>query len=143
MNLPAYGITARVWLVRVIDADTIIVRLDPTTSRELPPVRLLDCWAPEITGREKPLGLAAKRFAEELLEGVDTLSLHVPDHVLRDPHTGAVDVLGALGTFKRLLAHVFIDSQTTLAERLIAAGHAFPTKDALAAHVQAALPEHA
>ncbi|MCA9100526.1 MAG: hypothetical protein KDA63_05210 [Planctomycetales bacterium] len=130
MNLPAYGVTARVWLVRVIDADTIIVRLNPTGRNDLPPVRLLDCWAAEIAGPEKVLGVPAKHYAESLVEEAEQLSLFIPDEALRDDE-GYVNVFGVVGKFQRIYGHVFIDSETTLAEKLIEAGHAFATEQEL------------
>ena len=136
MRLPAYGICSPCWLVRVIDADTIVVRLDEQMGQKLPPVRLIDCWAAETRGPQKILGLPAKQYAEALLESAGQLSLQIPDEVLRDKKTGVLNAMGMLGAFNRLLGNVFLDSETTLAEKLIEAKHAFETKEELYAHLR-------
>ena len=50
-------------VVDVHDADTVTVAV--TTYYQ---VRLLDCWAPEVTGIEKPMGLESKAHLKALLD---------------------------------------------------------------------------
>lgn len=56
-------------VVRVIDGDTIVVDLDlglSMWSKNLT-LRFMGLNAPEITGKEKPLGLEVKKFLSEKL----------------------------------------------------------------------------
>jgi len=55
------------------DGDTIRV----TCTREYP-IRLINCWAPEITGKEKEQGLKSKAGLESLLKIGDKVTVEIP-----------------------------------------------------------------
>lgn len=69
----AYKIVAPAKLVSVHDGDTVTVELRLKTN-----IRLLDCWAPEITGNEKPKGLKSKEFLQTLLSENDSITVEIP-----------------------------------------------------------------
>lgn len=81
---------------------------------------MLGCNAPEL---HKPGGPEAKAFAEALLEQADQVSVFVPL-----PNEGADELLRSVLSFDRdcpiMLGVVYLDSQTTLSEHLVRAGHA-------------------
>ena len=54
-NPPPAGYCVWGKIVEVHDGDTVVFR----TTYDIP-VRLLDCWAPEVTGDEKPRGLLSR-----------------------------------------------------------------------------------
>lgn len=120
MNRPPYGISLPCIVNRVLDGDTIEVRLKEE-SPYVWKVRLIDCWCPETRTRDekvKAKGMAAKVYAATMLEQhAGALSLYVPieGHV--------ENIIHALVSFDRLLGHIFLDPNTTLSEVLVAAGH--------------------
>lgn len=69
----AYKIVAPAKLVSVYDGDTVTVELRLKTN-----IRLLDCWAPEITGTEKSNGLKSKEFLQTLLLENDSVTVEIP-----------------------------------------------------------------
>lgn len=107
-------------VVRVIDGDTVVVAVSDS-GREYP-VRLLDCWAPELS---EPGGREAKAAAERIIRAAKKtfLSMPWPDD---SAHPLAVLSLG------RILAHVFVGPGRTLSELMVRHGHAFATKEGLA-----------
>ncbi len=110
-------------LNRVRDGDTVEVRIQGGSL--IWAIRLLECWAPELN---TAAGKEAKKFAEEVLADVEDgggqLYLYLPGFVHLD------NLLKNL-TFDRLLGHVFISSEKTLSEAMVAARHA--TKEKLSA----------
>lgn len=54
-TVPQPGWTARGTVVAVHDGDTITVTIPKTYH-----IRLRDCWAPEVTGEQKPQGIKAR-----------------------------------------------------------------------------------
>lgn len=61
---PNPGITLPCKILSVHDGDTLKVE-----CRFQMDIRLLDCWAPEITGDEKPDGLISKEALRKLVDG--------------------------------------------------------------------------
>ena len=68
-----YKIIAPARVVSVHDGDTVTVELRVQTN-----IRLIDCWAPEITGNQKPQGLKSKEFLQTLLVNGDNITVEVP-----------------------------------------------------------------
>lgn len=116
MQLPQYGLTLPCIVRRVIDGDTVIVSI-PGSQRQWR-IRLLDCWAPELSTEA---GQAAKRAAEELVADADKLSVFVP------APANAVAPLSIL-TMGRVLGHVFLRTDETLSEAMVARGLAVKEK---------------
>lgn len=112
MRRPPPGLCIPVVVHQVRDADTIVVRLPRSPYRW--PIRLIECWAPEL---KTEAGKKAKAFVEDVVADVDQLYLWIPA-------PGEVENLLKNLTFDRLLGHLFIDSETTLSEMIVRAGHA-------------------
>jgi endonuclease YncB( thermonuclease family) len=116
MHLPPYGLCLPCKLHHVRDGDTIVVTL-PGGTREWA-IRLIGCWAAELSD---PLGQRAKAHAEMLLTNGDPLAVWIP------APENVANLLANL-TFDRIPGHIFLGTENTLAERLIQAGLAWPTK---------------
>lgn len=111
---PAHGWSTSCLVDRVIDGDTVEV----TVTRKLR-VRLLDCWAPEIHGAEKPEGMKSANHLKELALGANG-TLFIPTEDARN--------MGDILTLGRVLGYVWIDgSDISLSELQVQSGHA--TKD--------------
>ena len=113
MNLPPYGLCVPCVYRRCRDGHT--VEVSRAGSSRVWAIRLIGCNTPEL---HQPAGPEAKAFAESLLEQADRVSVFIPlpreaDKLLRNVLSFG-DVLGV----------VYLDSETTLAERLIRAGQA-------------------
>lgn len=117
MPAPPLGLTARATVDRVLDGDTIDVSL------RLPlRIRLLDCWAPEITGRQKIFGEAAKAALVAMLPEGTQIVVNVP--------SGDADKLGDVLTFGRALGHVWSDpAGPSVSELMVGAGYATEVKE--------------
>lgn len=116
MTQPPLGLTARAAVVRVVDGDTLDVMLMLPVR-----VRLLDCWAPEITGTEKLDGIAAKELLEKLAPVGSRVRVQVP--------TSEADALGDVLTFGRVLGNAWREGESeSLSEQMVAAGMASTTK---------------
>jgi micrococcal nuclease len=106
------GATQAATVVRVVDGDTLIARLDGADVR----VRMLGVDAPESVTPDRPVecfGPQAGREARRLLARGVRIAL------VTDPTQGRRDRYG------RLLAEVTVDGQaTTVNEQLIAGGYA-------------------
>lgn len=90
---PSLTLPCRV--ISIHDGDTCTVEVITRLN-----VRLLDCWAPEVTGDERPEGLKSKRRLEELAadkQGLLTIPLH--------------DTVGKSFTFGRVLARLSVDGR--------------------------------
>ncbi len=68
-----FRLTSPARIVSIHDGDTVTVELKLQTS-----IRLLDCWAPEITGQEKQNGLKSKQFLETCLKSGDEVVVDIP-----------------------------------------------------------------
>lgn len=112
MPAPDLGLTARAIVDRVIDGDTIAALITlPVT------VRLIDCWAPEIRGEQKPQGQIAKALLQKMAPAGSPVHLQVP--------TTHVDALAGVFTFGRVLGHVWRPGDDeSLSELMVAAGAA-------------------
>ena len=120
MKPPQTGWTTPAEIVRVIDGDTLVVRV----SRELH-VRLLDCWAPESRTtdlEEKHRGLKSKEFLQKLIDdaGVQDARLFVPTNGEQD--------LSSVLTLGRVLGKVWLANGTDLSETMVEAGKATAAK---------------
>lgn len=117
---PGTGITHSCEIVRVLDGDTLEVRITSTAI-----VRLLDCWAPEVNRTddpgEKPRGLLSKSHLERLAMPGAAAILQVP---FSDRGRFGDDM-----TMGRVLGNVWIVGQTkSLSELQVDAGHATVAK---------------
>ena len=103
---------------RIVDADTLDVYLDQGyRSYRLEPLRLLNCWAPEIRGPERYAGLAAKRWVDEWVAALPAAEWPL---IIRTEKSDA---------FGRYLAEVRSASTgESLNEAMVAAGHATAAK---------------
>jgi endonuclease YncB( thermonuclease family) len=121
MPAPPLGITARAIVDRVIDGDTMIVMLQIPVS-----VRMLDCWAAEITGLEKPEGIKAKNLLEHFAPVGSQVVVNVP--------TTDANALGGVLTFGRVLGEIYRRNEDgtceneSLSELMVAAGMATKEK---------------
>jgi endonuclease YncB( thermonuclease family) len=111
MIRPPAGFCLRVDLVRVVDGDTVIVRL-PSSKYEWR-IRLIDCWADELKTLK---GRAAKAQCETLMKD-KVLHVWIPEL------THVVELLKNL-TFDRIPGYIFIDEDTTLNEEMVRTGYA-------------------
>jgi endonuclease YncB( thermonuclease family) len=68
-----FRLTTPARIVSIYDGDTVTVELRVQTN-----IRLLDCWAPEITGVEKSKGLKSKEFLETLVHPGDEVVVDIP-----------------------------------------------------------------
>lgn len=115
MDRPAHGWSTPCLIDRVIDGDTIEV----TVTRKLR-VRLLDCYAPEVKGAEKPQGVKSSDHLKALALGA-TGTLFIPTEDARN--------MGDILTLGRVLGHVWIDgSDLSLSELQVQSGHATKEK---------------
>lgn len=113
---PPLGLVARAEVINIVDGDTV----DLMVSMPLR-VRLLDCWAPEIHGAEKPLGMKSKQY----LEHISPIGTKVQVQI---PSTDASS-LASVFTFGRLLGHVWTDGEDkSLSQRMVGAGMATTEK---------------
>lgn len=116
MTQPPLGLAARAVVTRIIDGDTMDVMLMLPVR-----VRLLNCWAPEITGIQKPEGLAAKEQLEKMAPLGSRVRVQVP--------TGDADALGDVLTMGRVLGNVWREGDDeSLSELMVAAGMATTEK---------------
>lgn len=60
-------------ITKVDDGDTVSI----TFSKEYK-IRLLDCWAPEITGKEKLEGIKSKDYLQSILKPGDKVIVEIP-----------------------------------------------------------------
>ena len=97
---PPLGITARAYVTRILDGDTVELELRLPVR-----VRLLDCWAPEL---RTPEGPASKEALTKLLPVGSKVVLHVPTTKAKN----ASDVL----TFGRVLGHIWRKGKNASAE---------------------------
>ena len=113
---PELGLCARAVVDRVIDGDTLDVELRLPVR-----VRLLDCWAPEVHGAEKPDGIRAKLELQELLPRGARVVVHVPT---RQAHE-----LSDVFTFGRILGNVWrTNDEKSVSERMVELGFATAEK---------------
>ena len=117
---PEPGVVVDGSIVRAIDGDTLELEFVRRVR-----VRLVDCWAAESRtsdGDEKRVGLEAKEFATRY-EGSKCRLVVRTD--------GDEDIGDGL-TFGRVVGDVFVNGES-VAAAIVAAGHAFRTKQELEA----------
>lgn len=66
-------ITEHAVITNIHDGDTVSIQF----TKEYP-IRLLNCWAPEITGKEKVEGLKAKEYLQSILKPGDKVIVQIP-----------------------------------------------------------------
>lgn len=116
MTAPPVGLCRPAKVIRVIDGDTIEVEI-----RTVVTVRLLDCWAPETKGEEKPRGLKAKAHMQDLVGEQPQGRVLLPL-----PEDGSLQKSITMG---RVLGQFWRDGdETSIAEQMVATGHATTTK---------------
>src|SRR4051794_3147488 len=124
MEKPPIGICLPCLVDEVHDGDTLYVRVvDPHSGQAQATshhVRLLDCWAPEVTGAQKPLGLKSREALAKIVHSSVELLLFVP-------LTEGWSFL-TLTTMGRLLGRVFADGHD-VSELMVAQGFAGATKE--------------
>jgi endonuclease YncB( thermonuclease family) len=113
---PPQGISTTAQITEWYDGDTAKATLTLRVR-----VRLLDCWAPEVRGRERELGLKSKDHVLELCPDGSKVRLFIPT-------TGRLqDSL----TFGRVLAHAWVEGEdgkwTNISEQMVLDG--FATKE--------------
>lgn len=99
-------------LDRVVDGDTLVVFLDSKKER----LRLIGINSPESTTEHREIecfGNESSSYVKSLLEKGDLLYLEF------DPVAGKRD------SYNRLLAHVYLEDETLLAEKIISEGYAY------------------
>ena|SRR3990172_4661572 len=114
MDRPSHGWSTECEITRVVDGDTVEIRVERIIR-----VRLLDCWAVEIKGDSEPDGLTSKRNLQSIAEGKHG-TLFVPTEEARSFQ----DIL----TLGRILGHVWVDgSEIELSQHQVTGG--FATKE--------------
>ena len=111
-----FGITFPAKVTRVLDGDTLEVKIERTIR-----IRILDCWAMEtrtINKQEKDIGITAKQFLKNLILDKEV--------TLEIPIEG--DKFGDSMTFGRVLGVVKLDGKD-VARIMIENGYAYPTKE--------------
>lgn len=93
MSHPPLGLTARAFVSRVVDGDTIDVVVQWPVR-----IRLKDCWAPELRSGDLG-GFLAKERMEQLAPAGSQVVFHVD--------SSNADALGDLLTFGRIVAQVW------------------------------------
>lgn len=117
---PARGLTVDANVIKIVDGDTIDVRVEFKFR-----VRLLDCWAPESRTRdaaEKIRGLASKGYLLDLADG-QRVRVHVPGS----------DNLAEVLTLDRVLGRAYVlkdgePERSDLSWQMVQAGHALTNK---------------
>ncbi len=117
---PPFGLHTRVKVVRVLDGDTVecVGELLGKPFR----VRILGINAPETRSRdaeEKRNGLRAKEFLSNMLLDREGVSLFIPL-----PENPTYDLLRSLLTMDRILGHLYLDEETSVASELVKEGMA-------------------
>lgn len=108
---PRAGITANVHVISVYDGDTITVEIKQRVK-----VRLLDCWAPEVRGKERSKGLVSRDALRNMIDNRDVV-LHVP--------TAKAKHVGDVFSFGRVLGHVWASGdKKSVSQRMVEGGHA-------------------
>ena len=95
----------------VYDGDTLTVEIKQRVK-----VRLLECWAPEVRGKERPKGLVSRGALRNMVDGRKVL-LYVP--------TTKAKHVGDMFSFGRVLGHVWTpDDKNPISQRMVEGGHA-------------------
>lgn len=105
-------------VVSIHDGDTLTLEFKIQAN-----IRLIDCYAPEIRGEEKELGLKSKQFLESILKNGDSVVAEIP--------IGA-NIASSI-SLSRVLANVKKDIDgdgklDDISSKMIEAGHATKSK---------------
>lgn len=101
-------------VVRVIDGDTVVVEV-----RQQYHVRLLDCWAKELHGPDKDIGLASKQHLAEAVQHLGRTGIvSIPWH----------EDSAKSWSMGRTLGRVWLGGEE-LSEIQVSSGHATKTKE--------------
>jgi len=117
---PPFGLHTRVKVVRVLDGDTVECVGELLGKRFR--VRILGINAPETRTRdqeEKQKGLQAKHFLQNMLLDREGVSLLIPL-----PEKPEYDLLRSLLTMDRILGHLYLDDETSVADEMVKEGMA-------------------
>lgn len=71
--LPEPAIIEHAVITNIYDGDTVSIQF----TKEYP-IRLLNCWAPEITGKEKTEGLKSREYLKSILKPGDKIIIDIP-----------------------------------------------------------------
>ena len=116
MEKPPYGLMSPATLLRVVDGDTLVVKLRGIEVN----VRLLNCWARELhrgSDEDRAAGAAAKAWMVDMLPIGSAIDVHIP--------TGDGDRFSEVLTFGRVLGWVWRRGEgVSLNEQIVQAGHA-------------------
>jgi endonuclease YncB( thermonuclease family) len=111
---PELGLCLPCEVLRVLDGDTVEIKLFALTVH----LRLLNCWAPEIHGNEKPQGDESKKFLQGLVTR-GTLKAFIPFK--------GNGVFANILTLGRVLGRLYVADQD-VSEIMCKHGFATPTK---------------
>ncbi len=139
---PPAGVSGSCRIVEVYDGDTVTVEF-----RVRARVRIVDCWSDEVRGgtpEAKARGLAARDYLarncgmvwDDSRKPARWRSKAGTAAWLHVPFTGDGDV-GSLFTMSRLVGSLWVEGES-VAEQMVAAGHAYRTKAGLTAAGQKA-----
>lgn len=70
---PEPAIIEHAVITNIYDGDTVSIQF----TKEYP-IRLLNCWAPEITGKEKTEGLKSREYLKSILKPGDKIIIDIP-----------------------------------------------------------------
>lgn len=114
---PPRGLSTTAEIVDWYDGDTAVVNLSIQCR-----VRLLDCWAPEVRGKQKPLGLKSKQHMIDICPNGSKVRLFIP----------ATGRLQDSLTFGRVLGKIWATGEdgkwVDVAEEMVKSGHATKEK---------------
>ena len=117
MAQPQLGITKKAIVKNIVDGDTLDVYIVIPAR-----IRLLDCWAPEIHGQQRPQGLESKDALEKLLPVNSNVIVQIPTEHARS--------VSDLLTFNRVLGNVWQETcQESVSEKMVRMGFATKTKE--------------
>lgn len=117
MKLPPHGYCSPCTFLQLRSADHVMVQ---TPARVRFEIRLTDACAPGMEGHSIKEGLAAREFADGLLDAADHLSIYIPnagviDRLIRDGWDGYTVVIHG---------QIFLGTEQSLGEALVQSQHA-------------------
>ena len=111
---PKEGLTTKARVVSIHDGDTITVEVTKTIN-----VRFLDCWAPELKGKDSDKGKASLEHLKTLIQPGDEVLVQIPI----EKNLGKSLTLGRfLGTIWKDIDKD--DKLDSISEEMVKSGHA-------------------